>query len=116
MRRGRKKFAPSRGGTTWSFPLRSPSGAARKRCTELSGLAFHQTREASDVAAGVAHEEAAGGADGVDDPHAEVAQGADRRDIVGEQAIQAVGRDGERERVEAAPALVFLQDIERADV
>jgi hypothetical protein len=42
----------------------------------LSRLALHQSWELADVAAGVAHEEAAGGADLVDDAHAEIAQDA----------------------------------------
>ena len=62
------------------------------RHAEASGsLALHQTRQLADIAAGVAHEEAAGRPDGIDDPHAEIAQGAERREVVGEKPVEGVG-------------------------
>ena len=42
--------------------------------------------------------------------------GPQRREIVGEQPVQHVGGDAHLHRVEAPPALVALQHVERADV
>src|SRR5260221_7754732 len=64
----------------------------------------------------MAHEEAARRADGVDEAEADIAQNTQGRDVVGKEPVQAVHRERHDERIETAPALVFLQRIERTDV
>src|SRR6185437_2054588 len=64
----------------------------------------------------MAHEEAPRRTDTIHDPHAEIANRADGRDIVGEQARQRVGRGGKRKGIEAPPALIALQYIELPEI
>ena len=56
-----------------------------------------------------------GGID-VDDSHAEIAAQAQRRDVVRHQPVDPIGRGGEREAVEPAPALVALEHIAAAEI
>ena len=52
----------------------------------------------------------------VDEAEADVADRAQRGDVVGEQPVEHVGGHAHLDRVEAAPALVALEHVERADV
>ncbi len=62
------------------------------------------------------HEEPPHRTDAVDQPQAQVARETQRGEVVREQPVQSVRRRRQREKVEAPPAFVALQDIERADI
>src|SRR5262249_38562277 len=84
--------------------------------TRLRRLAPHEARQFADVAAGMAHEKAGERADGIDGAHAEIARETHGCDVVGEEAVQAVGCPGKRDVVEAAPTFVTAKDSDVADV
>ena len=52
----------------------------------------------------------------LDQAKADVADRAQRPEVVGEQPVQHVGGDAHLHRVEAPPALVALEHVERADI
>src|ERR1019366_3568618 len=75
----------------------------------LNRLALHEPGELADIASRMAHEEAAGWTDGVDNAKPKIAQMPERRDIVGEQPIERVGRSGEGKRIEPPPELITFK-------
>ena len=58
---------------------------------KLRRFTLQKTRQLADIAASVAHEEAAQRADAVHDAHAHIARDAQWRDIVGEQPVERIG-------------------------
>src|SRR5690606_3877150 len=52
----------------------------------------------------------------IDQAEADIAYGAHRAEIVREHPVQHIGRDAHLDGIEATPALVTPQDVERADL
>src|ERR1700685_1815124 len=116
----RSIFGEGEGLTGWTYPLPEARSALRPslkgRVDSSRRLALQQPRQFPNITPGMAHEEAAQGADAVDHAQSEIARGAPRRDVVGEQTVERVSRGGEREGIEAPPAFVARQRLGVADV
>src|SRR6201999_1711135 len=83
--------------------------ASNQNLGGLSGLAFHQPWQFSNVPASMAHEEAPRRSNGIDDAKPQIAQMAQRRDVVGEQPVQRIGRSGKGKGIEPPPAFIALK-------
>ena len=64
----------------------------------------------------MAHEEAARRPDGIDNTKTQIAQVPQRRNVIGEKAVQRIRRSGQHEGIEPPPALIAFQGVQRADV
>src|SRR5690606_32418998 len=82
----------------------------------LDLLSAKQARSLFRQAGGLPDEEVLQLGQAIYDTEAEIALGAERPEIVREQAVQDVGGRAHLEGIEAAPELVALQHVDRADV
>ena len=82
----------------------------------LSGLAPQQARQLSDIAARLTHEETPERADAVGDAEAQIADGAERRDVVREKPVHRVHGEAHHGGIETPPALVAFQHVDGADI
>src|SRR5262249_50657990 len=83
---------------------------------ESKRFAFEQARQFADGATGVAHEQSLQRRNGVDNIEAEAAGQRERREAVGKQTIENIGRSSEQHVVEAAPRLIARQHRRRTDI
>ena len=82
----------------------------------LKRLALDQARQVAQHAHGMAHEEALERRETVDRTQPKIAHQAQRRQVVGEQPIQRIGRNLQGDDVEAPPGLIARQNVRRTDV
>src|SRR6266436_4996500 len=83
---------------------------------KLQRLTADETRQIAREPHGVAHQEAFQRLQAVNRGEADVTGEAQRRELVGEKAVEPVGYCGEGERVEAAPLLVMAEQVGIADI